>query len=86
MYQALVSYFELFDNFVTIRIIFITAEEMFGLIYSIKIPWRGGDGGEGTLKGSLGRGLLPKGLQTFILFKQKTILFTSLFKIRKLIS
>ena len=25
---------------------------------------------------SLGRGLVPKGLQTFILFKQKTILFT----------
>ena len=54
MYQALVSYFELFDNFVTIRIIFITAEEMFGLIYSIKIPWGGGDGGGGNTEGKFG--------------------------------
>ena len=59
--HALVSYFELFDNyFDMIRIIFITAEEMFGLIYSIKISCGGRDGGGGgTLKGSLGRGLMP---------------------------
>ena len=52
----------------------------------LKFPGVAGMGAGGKLKGSLGRGLLPKGLQTFILFKQKTILFTSLFKIRKLIS
>ena len=60
---------------------------MFSLIvHVLKFPGVAGMGAGGTLKGSLGRGLLPKGLQTFILFKQKTILFTSLFKIRKLIS
>jgi len=59
---------------------------MFSLIV-LKFLGVGGMGaGGGTLKGNLGRDLLPKGLQTFILFKQKTILFTSLFKIRKIIS
>ena len=58
---------------------------MFSLIV-LKFPGVAGMGTGGPLKGSLGRGLLPKGLQTFILFKQKTILFTSLFKIRKLYS
>ena len=80
MYQALVSYFELFDNFVTIRILLLFS------LTVLKFPGVAGMGAGGRLKGSLGRGLLPKGLQTFILFKQKTILFTSLFKIRKLIS
>ena len=51
---------------------------MFSLIV-LKFPGVAGMGAGGTLKGSLGRGLF----QTFILFKQKTILFTSLFKIKK---
>ena len=91
MYQALVSHFELFGNFVTIRILLLQKKCL--VLYSciIKIPWGGGDGvgaggGGETLKGSLGRGLMSKGFQTFILLKQKNILFTSLFKMRKLIS
>ena len=85
MYQALVSHFELSDNFVTIRILLLQKKCL--VLYSciIKIPCGGGGGG-GTLKGSLGRGLMSKGFQTFILLKQKNILFTSLFEIRKLIS
>ena len=80
MYQALVSHFELFDNFVTIRILLLQKKCL--VLYSciIKIPWGGGDGvgtgGGETLKGSLGRGLMSKGFQTFILLKQKT--FSSL--------
>ena len=44
MYQALVSHFELFDNFVTIRILLLQKKCL--VLYSciIKIPWGGGDG------------------------------------------
>ena len=80
MYQSLVSHFELFDNFVTIRILLLQKKCLVLYSCSIKIPWGGGDGvgagGGGTLKGSLGRGLMSKGFQTFILLKQKT--FSSL--------
>ena len=72
MYQALVSYFELFDNFVTIRILLLFS------LTVLKFPGVAGMGAGGRLKGSLGRGLLPKGLQTFILFTVNKKPFSSL--------
>ena len=50
MYQALVSYFELFDNFVTIRILLLFS------LTVLKFPGVAGMGAGGRLKGSLGRG------------------------------
>ena len=44
----------------------------------LKFPGVAGMGAGGTLKGSLGRGLLPKGLQTFILFTVNKKPFSSL--------
>ena len=44
MYQALVSHFELFDNFVTIRILLLQKKCLVLYSCSIKIPWGGGDG------------------------------------------
>ena len=44
MYQALVSHFELFDNFVTIRILFLQKKCLVLYSCSIEIPWGGVDG------------------------------------------
>ena len=52
MYQALVSYFELFDNFVTNYQNFITVEEMFSFIV-LKFPGVAGMGW-GNTEGNFG--------------------------------
>ena len=43
MYQALVSHFELFDNFVTIRILLLRKKCLVLYSCSVKIPCGGGD-------------------------------------------
>ena len=43
MYQALVSHFELFDNFVTIRILLLQKKCLVLYSCSVKIPCGGGD-------------------------------------------
>ena len=43
MYQALVSHFELFDNFVTIRILLQQKKCLVLYSCSVKIPCSGGD-------------------------------------------
>ena len=88
MYQALVSHFELFDNYFCHKLseFYYCKKNVWS--YNIRINslwlWAVGWGGGG------GYGRNPKGLFgqgcTAILFKPKNILFATLFKIRNLIS